>query len=206
MIGELKKPFFKAGWDETEVLTGSSAWRTVKAFFGGEYKHAPMSALYVFGRAQDVGLQKARDTIHERNHLRLWVTPIRFQGKHVWVGTITRDIGVYFTTKAWNLMTHAIDPDVDEARTYLIEDLATAQSIERFGHLEGVGPATPDDPHRNLMNAPYWTAGGRTVILLSNEPVPLEEIRFFDWAWGRVRWVPEEERGEQEKQQSGHSE
>jgi hypothetical protein len=27
-----------------------------------------------------------------------------------------RDIGVYFTPRAWNLATHAIDPAVDEAR------------------------------------------------------------------------------------------
>lgn len=74
IIGDIKKPFIKAGWDETEVLTAGSAWRTVKAFFGGEYKYSPMSALYVFGRPQDVGLQRARDTtIHERNHLRLWI-------------------------------------------------------------------------------------------------------------------------------------
>lgn len=115
--------FTRAGWDETELLTWASAWRTFRAFFGGEYRHSPMSALYFNGRPQDMGLQKARDTIHERNHLRLWATRWRYRGDIVWIGTITRDIGVYFTTRAWNLTTHAIDPDVDEARNYLIEDL-----------------------------------------------------------------------------------
>ncbi len=191
IIGDLKKPFIKAGWDETEVLTAGSAWRTAKAFFGGKYKYSPMSTLYVFGRPQDVGLQKARDSIHERNHLRLWLTPIRFRGKDVWVGAISRDIGVYFTTRAWNLMTHAIDPNVDEARNYLTEDLATARSVERIGWLRGVEPATSDNPHRNLMKAPYWTDGGRVVLLLSNEHVPPEDIDFFDWEWGRARWSRE---------------
>jgi hypothetical protein len=187
IIGDLKKPFIKAGWDETEVLTAGSAWRTAKAFFGGEYKYSPMSTLYVFGRPQDVGFQKARDTIHERNHLRLWLTPLYFRGKDVWVGAISRDIGVYFTMRAWNLMTHAIDPNVDEARNYLIEDLATAQGVERIGWLRGVEPVTRDDPHRNLMNAPYWTDGRRVVLLLSNEPVPLEDIDFFEWESGSAR-------------------
>jgi hypothetical protein len=191
IIGDIKKPFIKAGWDETEVLTAGSAWRTVKAFLGGEYKYSPMSTLYVFGRPQDVGFQKARDSIHERNHLRLWVTPILFRGKNVWVGAISRDIGVYFTTRAWNLMTHAIDPNVDEARNYLIEDLATAQGVKLIGYVRGVEPATRGNPHRNLMNAPYWTDGGRAVMLLSNEPVPLKDIDFFDWEWGRVRWSRE---------------
>ena len=198
IIGDIQKPFIKAGWDETEVLTAASAWRTAKSFLGGKYRYAPMSALYVFGRPQDVGLQKARDSIHQRNHLRLWVTPIRFRGENVWIGAISRDIGVYLTTRAWNLMTHAIDPDVDEARNYLIEDLATAQGVERLGFVRGVEPATPNDPHRNLMYAPYWTDGGRAVLLLSDESVPLEDIDFFDWEWGQVRWS----RGEVREQEA----
>lgn len=173
--------FVRAGWDETEVLTGASAWRTFKAFFGGEYKHSPMSALYVFGRSQDLGLQKARDTIHERNHLRLWLAPWTYRGVPVFVGSITRDIGVYFTTRAWNLTTHAIDPDVDEARTYLTEDLATAQGLEKIGLVPGVGAATSEEPHRNLMMAPWWTDGKREVSLLSLERVPLDGIELFGW-------------------------
>jgi hypothetical protein len=81
--------FIRAGWDETEVLTAASGWKTFKAFFGGEYKYSPMSALYVYGRPQDLSLQKARDTIHLRNHLRLWAAPWRYQGKRVWVGGIS---------------------------------------------------------------------------------------------------------------------
>ena len=60
--------------------------------FGGEYKYSPMSALYVYGRPQDLSLQKARDTIHLRNHLRLWASPWKYQGKRVWVGGISREV------------------------------------------------------------------------------------------------------------------
>ena len=44
----------------------------------------------------------------------LWTTPLRLSGTPVWVGQISRDIGVRFTLKTWNLTTHRIDPDVDE--------------------------------------------------------------------------------------------
>ena len=71
------------------------------------------------------------------------VTVCASGARQVWVGTITRDIGVYFTTRAWNLTTHAIDPDVDEARNYLVEDFQTAQAIERWGARRGRGAATP---------------------------------------------------------------
>jgi len=173
--------FIRAGWDETEVLTFASGWKTFKAFFGGEYKYSPMSALYVYGRPQELSLQKARDTIHLRNHLRLWVSPWVYQGKRVWVGGISRDIGVYFTTRAWNLTTHAIDPDIDEARTYLTEDLATAQALVKVGLVPGVGAATRGEPHRNLMNAPWWTDGNREVYLLTDGRVPLEKLEYFSW-------------------------
>jgi hypothetical protein len=183
------RAFARAGWDETEVLSLASAWRTFRAFFGGEYRYSPMSALYFDGRPQDMGLQKARDTIHERNHLRLWATKWRYKGDIVWVGTITRDIGVYFTTRAWNLTTHAIDPDVDEARHYLMEDLVMAESVRSLALVDGVGAAAPSAPHRNLMLAPYWTDGRRAVLRLGQqgEEIPISEIeRFGDYRIGEA--------------------
>ena len=179
--------FIKAGWDETEVITAGSSWRTFKSFItGGEYKNSPISALYVFQRPQDIGLQKARDTIHERNHLRLWLSPYRFRGEFVWIGAISRDIGVFFTTRVWNLTTHAIDPQVDEARAYVTEDLATAQSLGEIGILPGVGQVTRENPKHNLLGSPWWTDGERVILIMSKQPVPLEELELIEWAdWRR---------------------
>jgi len=174
--------FIKAGWDETEIISTGSSWRTFKSFVtGGEYKYSPISALYVYQRPQDVGLQKARDTINERNHLRLWLSPIRYRGEHVWIGAISRDIGVMFTTRAWNLTTHAIDPEVDEARDYLGEDLATAQKLAEFSVIKGVGEVTREAPKQNLLGSPWWTDGGRAVLWLTDDKVPLEELELIDW-------------------------
>lgn len=174
----------RSGWDETEKLSAASAWRTFKAFWGGEYKYSPMSSLYFEGRSQDAGFQKARDTIHQRNHLRLWLSDMTFRGRNVWVGTITRDIGVYFTLRTWNLTTHAIDPYVDEARGSIVEDFANAQAINRFGYVGGVGAATHAEPHRNLMNAAWWTDGDRVVIDATANRVPMEDVEFLYWDWG----------------------
>ena len=76
---------------------------------GGEYRYSPVSSLYVFGRPQDIAFQKARENIHERNHLRLWMSRVTYQGLPVWIGQISRDIGVRFTTKT--ITTHKIDPE-----------------------------------------------------------------------------------------------
>jgi hypothetical protein len=171
--------FMRAGWDETETTYGSSLWQMLKSSLGGsEYRYSPVSALYVFGRAQDAALQKARSNINQRNHLRLWLTPMRFEGKPVWIGQISRDIGVRFTAKT--ITTHKIDPDVDETREYLIEDLAYAQSLARIGFVGGVGAASYDEPRGNLTGDPYFTDGLRAVLFLSARPTAISDIEILD--------------------------
>jgi hypothetical protein len=172
--------FIRAGWDETETVTAASAWKTGMAYFsGGHYRHSPVSALYVFGRPQDAALQKTRGRIHERNHLRLWLAPVRFKGELVWIGQISRDIGVRFTTKT--IVTHKIDPDVDETRSYLIQDLWYSQGLEQFGFVKGVGAAAIDAPRVNLTGDPYFTDGLRAVLWLSSQPVAFENVNFLAW-------------------------
>lgn len=175
--------FLWCGWSETERLTARSALRTTKSFlFHKPYRYSPISAMYVFGRRQDLALQKARRSVGLRNHLRLWLTPFRFDGKEVWIGQISRDIGVRFTLHTWNLTTHRIDPDVDEARDYLIQDLLAVHRVTRIGYVRGVGVVPPDAPRRNLTGDEYATDGLRAVIEVSEQPVATSAIRFFGWA------------------------
>lgn len=172
--------FIRAGWDETETVYKGSAWRTMTSFIGGgEYRYSPVSGLYVFGRPQDVAFQKARNTIHERNHLRLWLSPYRYEGKSVWLGQISRDIGVRFTKKT--ITTHKIDPDVDETREYLLENLAYSQALAKFAYLGGVGAAPIDQPRGNLTGDPYFTDGYRLVLWVSSRPVDIADIEVKVW-------------------------
>jgi len=170
-----------SGWSESEVIYSESVWLTTKSFlFGSRYRYSPISLLYVFGRKQDVAFQKARRTINERNHLRLWLTPMRFEGKSVWLGQISRDIGVRFMWQ-WPFTTHKIDPDVDEARDYLIEDLVRSQGIEKIGFVKGVGEAPISKQRENLTDDPYFTDGLRLVLIFTDKPVSLLNISFLDW-------------------------
>lgn len=174
--------FITRGWHETETIYGRSEWKTVKSFlFGGQYPYSPFSPLYVYGRAQDVGFQKTRDTIRERNHLRLWLSPLRFQGRPVWVGAISRDIGVRFTFKAWPLMTHKIDADVDNAREYLGQDLLYSQHVAKTGFVRGVGAVSRSAPRRNLTGDPFFTDGLRAVFIMTSRPTALTEAEYLDW-------------------------
>lgn len=174
--------FIRSGWDETETVHAISGWKMALSFlFGGEYRYSPVSALYVYGRSQDIALQKIRESIHERNHLRLWMAPIRYEGKPVWIGQISRDIGVRWTLKSKGLLTHKIDPDVDEARDYLCQNLWYSQGLVKFAFVEGAGAAPISEPRQNLMGDPYFTDGHRSVLWVSSKPIEFEDVEFVEW-------------------------
>lgn len=175
--------FIRRGWHGTEILWSKAMWRTITSFLqGSRYRYSPISPLYVYARRQDLSMQKARGTIHERNHLRLWMTPLRFRGKPVWIGQISRDIGVKFTLKSPTISTHVIDPDVDEARRYLTQDLAYSQALARIGYVQGVGEVGKDAPRMNLVGDPYYTDGLRVVMFFDERPRTLREIEYV-WDW-----------------------
>ena len=172
--------FLRAGWDETETIYGGSLQKTVSSFFsGGEYRYSPVSGLYVFGRPQDVAFQKTRDNIHERNHLRLWQSPARYRGVPVFIGQISRDIGVRFSKRT--ITTHEIDPDVDETREFLLENLAYSQSLAAVAYVRGVGAADIDSPRRNLTDSPYFTDGYRVVLWVTATPTSIADIEVVEW-------------------------
>ncbi len=179
---DLFPAFLRRGWHPTEVVYLGSSWRTLKSFLlGSRYRYSPVSPLYALGRFQDVAGQKARQSIHQRNHIRLWLAPMEYRGRPVWLGQISRDIGVRWTLKTWSLTTHKIDPDVDEARLGLIQDMLYSQALVKFGFVKGLDPAPSARPHRNLTGDPYFTDGLRAVLLFERRPVALGETEVFEW-------------------------
>lgn len=170
----------RSDWHVTEVTYAASNWKTVKSFlFGARYNYSPISPLYLFGRSQDLGLQKARNSINSRNHMRIWMLPYTYEGHAVWLGQISRDIGV--KTSKRTLMTHAIDPDLDETRNGLIGDLAYSQALGAVAFVKGSQVSTFDEPHYNLSPDVYYTDGLRAVLFFEERPRGLDEIHFIDW-------------------------
>jgi hypothetical protein len=170
----------RQGWHVTEAITVGSTWRMIlSSLFSRRYRYGPVSPLYAFGRPQDVAVQKARGNVDLRNHMRLWQAPVQVNGMPVWVGQISRDIGVRLTKKT--LTTHKIDPEVDEARWYLMQDMFYSQSLIQYAFATGVGAATPESPGRNYTGDPYWTDGLRLVMWLSSEPVSYQKVKSEPW-------------------------
>jgi LssY C-terminus len=173
----------RGGWSFTQVINFQTVRRMIgAAISGASYPVAPVSPLYFMGRPHDLALQRARNTILQRNHLRLWLAPFQFQGKSVWVGQVSRDISIKPTMSSPNLVTHVIDPNVDEAREHVLQSLLVAGVVTRFGFVAGIEPATAANPHFNLSEDPYFTDGLRLVMLLSGKTTTSpDKVGFIDW-------------------------
>ena len=184
MVGDREDIFaalVRRDWHQTEITYLKSALKTVRSFlFGSRYRYSPISALFVFGRAQDIGLQKARHSINLRNHMRLWRAPFNFRDKQVFIGQISRDIGVRFSSRT--ITTHKIDPNIDETRDSLLGDLAYSQALHRVGWVRGSQVSTFDETAYNLSPDPYYSDGLRAVMFFGPRPTTLEEIGFLNWA------------------------
>jgi hypothetical protein len=170
----------RRGWDLTETMRRDTVWLTVaSSLFGRYYRTSPVSPLYLFDRPQDFALQKARRTVDERNHLRLWLAPVTLDGESVWVGQISRDIGVKASSKT--LVTHKIDPVVDEARFYITLDLAASETLRAYGAVKGVGYSDRAAPRFNYTKDPYYTDGLRAVLILGKGRQHLENLKRLPW-------------------------
>ncbi len=99
----------------------------------------------------------------------------------MWVGQISRDIGIKLTTQVWYLTTHRISPEVDQARFYLMQDLILSGAVSRFAFVLGVGVSSMSDPRINLTGDPYLTDGLRLVLFLNEPSQVFDKIEALDW-------------------------
>ncbi|MCI0482023.1 MAG: LssY C-terminal domain-containing protein [Candidatus Dadabacteria bacterium] len=172
-------------WDVTEADTGTFKFDLGKAFSPESYRTFPMASLYLFGRRQDVSLQKSRRetdaAYRQRNTLRLWLTPVRYKGKTVWAGAVSRDIGSDLRIRKYWFAAQEIDPDIDETRDYLVEDVVLSQNVDKLGYVDGVGVSTSGDPRYNLSKLPWWSDGYRAVLLFGKDQITLGDLGYFEW-------------------------
>jgi hypothetical protein len=149
-LQQLQVAFADLGWSEADRLDLASSWRMMRAFvFNSSYPTAPFSTLYLFGRGQDIGLQKAIDNSpRKRHHVRFWALSLTQaqatwgaigfwqdterpsdNERVLWVGAGTRDTGLSLTRLTLQI-THATDSDTNAERDYIVAELANNRSID----------------------------------------------------------------------------
>lgn len=149
-LQQLRGAFAALGWSEADRLDLASSWGMVRAFvLNTPYPTAPFSTLYLFGRGQDIGFQKAIDNSpRKRHHIRFWaLSQMHAQAtwgtadfwlnterppddeRVLWIGAGTRDTGLSFTRLSFQI-THATDSDTNAEREFIVGDLRKNGFIE----------------------------------------------------------------------------
>jgi hypothetical protein len=184
---QLRSGFAAAGWSEADPLGVTSSWRMVRAFvFNSPYPTAPFSTLYLFGRGQDIGFQKAIDNSpRKRHHVRFWALDLARaqttvgtasfwlnidrpldEARVLWVGAGTRDTGFSLTRLTFQI-THATDSDTNLEREYIIAELTKNRAIgDVTSYPAGNHPAT------ERVNR-YITDGRVTLASLASDPAAI---------------------------------
>ena len=163
------------------IIGAFDDWTT--AFERRGYRYQVLNPRYAFGRVQDISGHKLRRGYTKAQELtiRIWQTPIRYQGKPVWVAQTTSRLGGRFAEKVPPEVTSPINPKVDEARYDLAQDLAYSQALIKIGFIKGSGRAQSTATEEGSRDVYYTTDGLRVVLVFGDRPASLEEIDFFDW-------------------------
>ena len=142
-LSQLRAAYATAGWFEADRLGLASSWRMARTFvLNKPYPAAPFSTLYLFGRGQDIGFQKAIDNSpRKRHHIRFWALTLERARETVdtasfwlntdrppdservlWVGAGTKDTGLSLTKLTFQI-THATDSDTNVERDFMVTEL-----------------------------------------------------------------------------------
>ena len=149
-LQQLRAAFATLGWSEADQLGLASSWRMIRAFvLNSPYPTAPFSTLYLFGRGQDIGFQKAIDNSpRKRHHIRFWALGLARaeaswgaanfwlntdrppdDARVIWVGAGTRDTGLSLTQLTFQI-THATDADTNAERNFIVAELMKIRAVE----------------------------------------------------------------------------
>jgi hypothetical protein len=174
---DLLRVLIRAGWNETATTrAASSSQKDAFLDIPQNFRYKPVEPLYYYGRQQDASFREPRAGGFERNKVRLWLSPMHFEGQDVWLGQVSRDYGKQSSGMAAQKL------DLDEVRSFLLQNLWYAQGIKQYGFVKGRGADSMiDNPKTTFRGTTYITDGYRVVLWLSGESVPLSEVEAVDW-------------------------
>jgi hypothetical protein len=141
---EMVKAFTTAAWVQVDKSVESTVLSGLMATFEKkDYLTMPMSTLYLFDRSQDYGFAHAEPVrvIMSRNHLRVWKSPYKVNGRPLWCVAATHDIG-FERDQRNNGVTHKIDPAVDGEREFVNQTLSGTGLVAARGRVVPTHPVT----------------------------------------------------------------
>jgi hypothetical protein len=165
----LRRALLRGGWQETRADSPETAIARKQRYRS---------------RRPDGTFMKMRADGRERKELRLWLTPIEADSQPVWVGQVLHSFG----GAPGESEGIRLDPDIDEARNYFLQDLWYSQSVSRVTYTRAFEPVSESSPVTTFTGSRYHTDGLCAVVWLSESTVALDDVELLGW------W--EAERGE----------
>jgi hypothetical protein len=133
----------------------------------------------VFGREPDAVIRKQAQAGAPATWVRMWLTPIRFEGRAVSLVQVGRPVGGRFETRDAERV--VLQEDVDEARNLLIQDMMYSGGLDKLGFVTGVGPASQAQPRTTFSGAHYHSDGLRAVMFFATRPLSLSDVEILEW-------------------------
>jgi hypothetical protein len=188
---ELIRAMVGAGWVPADPITLTSSMGIAgSVLLRRQYRAAPVSNLFLFGRRQDLAFEKPFGrSASRRHHVRFWRSnELGLGGEPLWIGAATFDRSVGFSHRTGQV-THHIAPDIDTERNGLIADLVAAGQLGKLFQVTGVGATLAG---RNGGGDRYYTDGELSVGLLARDRVPQQlpnppVVQIKDQFWSTIR-------------------
>ena len=161
----LRRALLRGNWQETAAGSADTALARTH-----RYK----------GRQPDGTFHKSRPDGSERKELRIWLSPMLVDGVRVWFGQVSYDMGGKAATTSSEA--YRIDPDLDDARMFIMQNFWYSQSLARIGFVTGGAESTLAAPQVNFHGSEYFTDGMRVVLFVSPSPVALDATEMLNWS------------------------
>jgi hypothetical protein len=134
---------------------------------------------HLFGRKPDAVIRKESQAGAPATWVRIWLAPIRFEGRSVYLAQVGRPVGGRFASlDQENMVLH---DDVDEARNLLIQDMMYSGGLEKLGLVTGAGSASLAHPRTTFNGARYHSDGLRAVMFFAARPLTLSDVEILSW-------------------------
>jgi hypothetical protein len=157
----ITQSFTQTGWLVPDPITPETSARVAAASLAHQsYPTAPVSNLFVFGRAQDLAFEKPTADVQNRGHIRLWQTTTMLAGQPVWLGQASYDHGIELSGTT-GLPTHHIAPTVDLERAAVGADLARTGLVAS----EQLAAFTPPIFVAYNGGGDYYTSDGDALVI-----------------------------------------
>lgn len=162
---DLLRALLRAGWKESSYQRDDSFLNATD---------------YYFDRPPDAIFRKTRDKTTERNEMGMWLMPVSVNGEAVWAAQVKHAIGRRYEIGEMFFGIRQ-DPDVDDGRNYLLQDMWYSQALKQYGWSITGMTVPKSEPLVDFNNNAWFSDGLRLVLWVSGEPVSLQETRNLEW-------------------------